>query len=283
MFFFIISLLGYSYQNSENIKLDPPFWFSGLKHSEFLLTINGTNIGNFKFSISSIPIINATKLESPNYLFAYLNMANIQPGTYNINLVNGDEKYVIPYEIRSLRSSRPRTFDSTDVIYLIMPDRFSNGNTSNDNIPMKYPYKVDRSDPDARHGGDLLGIQNHLDYLEELGITALWLTPILENDVDGNSYHGYAATDMYKIDQRFGTNEDYQKLVKECHSHGIRMIQDLVFNHISSEHPWMFDPPSKDFFNFYGNFIQTQYDLTTAFSPYASQYDTDGLSNQCQI
>lgn len=159
-----------------------------------------------------------------------------------------------------------------------MPDRFSNGNTSNDNIPMKYPYKVDRNDPDARHGGDLLGIQNHLNYLQDLGVTALWLTPILENDVDGNSYHGYAATDMYKIDPRFGTNEDYQKLVEECHSHGIKMIQDFVFNHISSEHPWMFDPPSKDFFNFFDNFIQTQYDLTTAFSPYSSQYDTDILT-----
>lgn len=278
IFVFLFSFLRDKHLSQENIKFDPPLWFSGLKKSEFLLTINGTNIGYFDVSISSIPIINSTKLDSPNYLFVYLNMNSVKPGTYNINLINGQEKYVIPYEIRSLRDPRPRTFDSTDVIYLIMPDRFSNGNTSNDNIPMKYPYKVDREDPDARHGGDLLGIENHLDYLEELGVTSLWLTPILENDVASLSYHGYAATDMYKVDSRLGTNEDYQKLVEKCHSHHIKMIQDFVFNHVSSEHPWMLDPPTKDFFNYYDKYIQTQNDLTTAFSPYASDYDKEILT-----
>lgn len=275
MFIFLVFFCIQSTSLLENFKLEPPLWFEGLKKTEFLLTINGDNICNFQFSISSIPIINITKLESPNYLFIYLDMSKISSGLYDIILKNSEEEYKINYEIRKLREKRPRTFDSSDVIYLIMPDRFSDGNTSNDQIPMKFEYKFDRSDPDARHGGDLLGIQNHLDYLEELGITSLWLTPILENDVKGFSYHGYASTNMYEVDRRLGSNEDYVTLVENCHQHGIKMIQDFVFNHVSSEHPWFLDPPSKSFFNFYENFVQTQNDLTTSYSPYASEYDKE--------
>ena len=162
----------------------------------------------------------------------------------------------------------------------MMPDRFANGDMGNDKVEMKYPYTVDRSNVSARHGGDLAGVKRHIDYLTELGVTALWMTPVLENDMGEGSYHGYAATDYYKIDPRFGTNEEYVDLVKSLHDKGIKVIMDMVFNHCGSRHPWMNDQPTADWFNNPDSYVQTNHTKTVFFDPYASDIDrkemTDG-------
>lgn len=256
------------------VKVEPPFWFTGLKNSELQLFITGENVGLMNPS-SKLKITNISKLESPNYLVVYFDLSKVSPGTYEIVLHSESGDITLNYELKQKREKRPRTFDSSDVVYLIMPDRFSDGNQSLDNIPMSKEYKVDRGNPDARHGGDLLGIENHLEYIQDLGVTAIWMTPILENDNTGGCYHGYAATDHYLIDPRFGTNEDYKRLVELAHKRGIKIIQDVVFNHISNEHRWMVDVPSKDFFNFFDHYTETQHDMDVHYSPYASDYDTE--------
>ncbi len=163
-----------------------------------------------------------------------------------------------------------------------MPDRFANGNPDNDQIPGMAEYKVDRNDPNARHGGDLAGIEQNLDYFSDLGVTALWFTPVLENNMTGGSYHGYATTDYYKVDPRFGTNEEYQQLISKCHDRGIKIVMDMIFNHCGVEHPWIKDMPSKDWFNnpdHEKNFVQTSFKLTPHVDPYTSQYDFDQMND----
>jgi glycosidase len=146
-------------------------------------------------------------------------------------------------------------FNASDVLYLITPDRFANGDTTNDNLE---DVKVNRENPNARHGGDFEGIRNHLDYMKELGITTIWLNPVQENKMRGGSYHGYAITDFYKMDLRFGTNEEFRSLVKLIHAKGMKMVMDKVFNHCGSSHWWMNDLPSKDWINNEGVFLQTK-------------------------
>lgn len=176
-------------------------------------------------------------------------------------------------------------FTNRDVLYMLMPDRFANGNPKNDHVKGLRDQLVDRSEPSLRHGGDLEGIRQHLDYFTDLGVTALWLTPVLENDRpadDGkfSTYHGYATTDYYRVDPRFGTNEDYRQLVDEAHQKGLKVVMDMIFNHCGDYHPWNLDIPSKDWFNYPGYGLQTSYKLTPVLDPYGSKVDkaetTDG-------
>ena len=158
-----------------------------------------------------------------------------------------------------------------------MPDRFANGNPANDQIAMRMPYKVDRTNPNARHGGDLKGIADRLDYLADLGVTAIWLNPVLENDMEGGSYHGYATTDYYRVDPRFGTNEEYVRLISDAHAKGLKVVMDMIFNHCGSDHPWMRDLPSQDWFNNFDEYVQTSHMKEIYFDPYASEYDKKRL------
>ncbi len=176
-------------------------------------------------------------------------------------------------------------FTNRDVLYMLMPDRFANGNPKNDHVKGLRDQLVDRSEPSLRHGGDLEGIRQHLDYFTDLGVTALWLTPVLENDRpadDGkfSTYHGYTTTDYYRVDPRFGTNEDYRQLVDEAHQKGLKVVMDMIFNHCGDYHPWNLDIPSKDWFNYPGYGLQTSYKLTPVLDPYGSKVDkaetTDG-------
>ena len=163
-----------------------------------------------------------------------------------------------------------------------MPDRFANGDESIDNIKGMSDYKVDRSNPSGRHGGDMKGIEQHLDYFTELGVTALWFTPVLENNMRGGSYHGYATTDYYKVDPRFGTNEEYRQLIAKAHQKGLKVVMDMIFNHCGSEHIWLKDMPSRDWFNhsdYQDNYVQTNYRLTPVVDPYASKHDYDRMAN----
>lgn len=268
-------------------KIDPPCWFTGMKNPELQLMIYGENIKNSDVSVDypGVSINRIVKLESPNYLLVYLNIAKeTNPGNMSLTFKQGKNKITQKYELRarSKKGSEHKGFDASDALYLLMPDRFANGNTSNDQLAGLAPYKVDRNDPNARHGGDLAGIEQHLDYFSDLGITALWFTPVLENSMTGGSYHGYATTDYYKVDPRFGTNEEYKKLINEAHQRGIKIVMDMIFNHCGVEHTWIKDMPTKDWFNnpdHENNFVQTSFKLTPLVDPYASKYDFTQMSD----
>ncbi len=261
----------------QQINVEPAFWWSGMQETELQLMISGKDIASYKATIQSnnVYLKEAVTLESPNYQILYLDIANSKPEKFDIVFTNGKKKITYNYELKQRDPKRLNieSFNSSDVLYLIMPDRFANGDPSNDQIEMRMPYKVDRNDPNARHGGDLKGITDRLDYLSDLGVTAIWLNPVLENDMEGGSYHGYATTDYYRVDPRFGTNEEYAKLISDAHSKGIKVVMDMIFNHCGSDHPWMSDLPSKDWINNLDEYVQTSHMKEMYFDNYASEYD----------
>lgn len=269
--------------SAENIKVEPAFWWSGMKNPELQLMVYGENISDYRPTVDypGVNITSTVSLESPNYQLIYLDLTDAQPGTFNITFTKGKKSFTYPYELKARQTDAAsrKGFDSSDVLYLIMPDRFANGNPENDNIPMRTPYQVDRNDPNARHGGDLAGIEQQLDYIEDLGVTAIWLNPVLENDMEGGSYHGYATTDYYRVDPRFGSNEEYVRLIDKTHQRGMRIVMDMIFNHCGSDHPWMKDIPSRDWFNNLDSYIQTNHDKEAYFDPYVSDYDRETMLN----
>ena len=274
----IICLLFPGFISAKGITAEPAFWWSGLKNPELQLMVYGENIASFRPSVSypGVKLKSSVALESPNYLLVYLDVENAQPGTFDITFTKDKKQIKMPYELKARKKDacKIKGFDSSDVLYLIMPDRFANGDPSNDNLVMKTAYKTDRNDPSARHGGDLAGIEKHLDYIEDLGVTAIWLNPVLENDMQGGSYHGYATTNYYRVDPRFGTNEDYVRLIDKTHAKGMRVVMDMIFNHCGSDHIWMKDVPSKDWFNNLDKYVETSHVKEVYFDPYASEYDT---------
>lgn len=282
---FLLSLTTYAAMNIS--KIDPPCWFTGMNNPELQLMVYGEGIGQASISVNypGVSLSSVVKLESNNYLLVYLHLdKEVKPGKMPITFTVGKKKLVKEYELkaRSKAGVDHKGFDASDALYLLMPDRFANGNPDNDRIEGMAEYKVDRNDPNARHGGDLAGIEQNLDYFTGLGVTALWFTPVLENNMKGGSYHGYATTDYYKVDPRFGTNEEYRSLIAKAHNRGIKVVMDMIFNHCGVEHPWIKDMPSKDWFNhadFKNNFVQTSYKLTPHVDPYASEYDFDQMNN----
>lgn len=279
----LLALFATGIAHAENVKVEPAFWWSGMKNPELQLMVYGKDIADYRPTVNypGVYLKNAVTLESPNYLLIYLDVSGAQPGRFDITFTKDKKQFTCPYELKQRKpgASEIKGFDSSDVLYLIMPDRFANGNPANDNLPMRTKYKVDRNDPNARHGGDLAGIEQHLDYIADLGVTAIWLNPVLENDMEGGSYHGYATTDYYRVDPRFGTNEDYVSLIEKTHQKGMRVVMDMIFNHCGSDHPWMKDVPSRDWFNHLDNYVQTNHDKECYFDPYASDYDRDRMLN----
>jgi glycosidase len=268
-------------------KIDPPFWYTGMQNPELQLMVYGEGIGNAAVSVNypGVSLSSTVKLESNNYLLVYLKLdKDVKPGKFNLTFTEGKKKLVKEYELkaRNKKGCEHKGFDASDALYLLMPDRFANGNPDNDQIAGMAEYKIDRNDPNARHGGDLAGIEQHLDYFSDLGVTALWFTPVLENNMTGGSYHGYATTDYYKVDPRFGTNEEYKQLIEKAHARGIKIVMDMIFNHCGVEHVWIKDMPSKDWFNnpdHENNFVQTSFKLTPHVDPYTSQYDADQMND----
>ena len=189
-------------------KTEPAFWWSGMQNTELQILLYGNDIStdNVSLSASDIRIKEIVRLENPNYLLLYLDLTETASQQFDIILKKNGEQAVIPYQIKDRKDSPAgaQGFDASDVLYLIMPDRFANGNPDNDRVSGMLENKVDRSDPFARHGGDIQGIENHLDYFTDLGVTAIWLNPILENNMREGSYHGYAITDYYAVDPRLG-------------------------------------------------------------------------------
>ena len=219
LFLFGALMLSLSSLAAVNVdKIDPPFWYVGMQDHELQLMVYGEDIANAQVSVNypGVSLSSTVRLESNNYLLVYLTLSeDTKPGKMPITFTQGKQKQTKEYELkaRSKKGEEHIGFDNSDVLYLLMPDRFANGNPSNDQLSGLSPYKVDRSEPSSRHGGDLKGIQDHLDYFTDLGITALWFTPVLENSMEGGSYHGYATTNYYKVDPRFGTNEQYRQLI----------------------------------------------------------------------
>lgn len=282
---FLTSLSTYAAINVS--KIDPPCWYVGMKNPELQLMVSGQGIGDASVSLNypGVSLSSTVKVESNNYLIVYLHLdKEVKPGKFPITFTVGKKKIVKEYELkaRKKKGSEHKGFDASDALYLLMPDRFANGNPDNDVVPGMAESKVDRNDPNARHGGDLAGIEKNLDYFSDLGVTALWFTPVLENNMTGGSYHGYATTDYYKVDPRFGSNEEYRQLIEKSHDRGIKVVMDMIFNHCGAEHPWIKDMPSKDFFNnpdHQNNFVQTSFKLTPHVDPYASKYDFDQMND----
>ena len=264
--------------------IEPENWYVGMKNSSLQLMVYGKNIRDSRVSVDypGVKIDSLVRLDSPNYLFVYLNLSGAKPGNMVLNIDGKKVNY--PLKARTMSGDKRIGFDNSDVLYMLMPDRFASGR--NITKPMKglNPYVVDRSKPSLRHGGDLEGVRQHLDYFNQLGVTALWFTPVLENnspDMNSQStYHGYATTNYYRVDPRFGTNEDYARLVAEAHAKGLKVVMDMIFNHCGYDHPWVKDMPSKDWFNTPewmkkgdSYYLQTSYKLTPVLDPYASEVD----------
>ena len=257
--------------------MEPPFWWVGMNNHQLQIMVHGDNIRDAVPSIdyTGVTIDSVARLDSKNYQILYVNISpETKPGIMTIKFRNGKKYINATYELKKRDSILPNTFTSEDVLYLIMPDRFADGDIQNNTLDeLNFPVKVDRNDPNARHGGDLKGIENNLDYIESLGVTAIWLNPVLENDMPGGAYHGYATTDYYRVDPRFGTIEEYRTLIDESHKRGIKVVMDMIFNHSGSSHPWIDDLPSKDWLNYPDGSKLTNFRLSTINDPYASDYD----------
>ncbi|WP_138429555.1 glycoside hydrolase family 13 protein [Fodinibius saliphilus] len=272
-------------QDYQIERVEPLHWWVGMENPEVQLMMYGNNISNLNPDIDykGINIKRVQKVENNNYLFIYLNIApDTKAGSFEIHL-NSKNKEILSYEYelkeREKESAYRKGFNSSDVIYLLTPDRFANGNPDNDSVE-GYADKKNRSDDYGRHGGDIQGIIDHLDYIEQMGFTALWLNPVLENAMSESSYHGYATTDYYKVDPRFGNNELYKKLSKEAEKRDIKLIMDMIMNHSGANHWWMKDLPTQDWVHYPSEYQNTNHRRTTLHDPYASEIDkkvfTDG-------
>ena len=274
-------------------RIDPTDWYVGMKNPQLQLMVYGRGIRDVQSVTTDYPgvrVDSIVRLDSPNYLLVYLNLSGAKAGTMTLNF----DKKKVSYELkqRTMAGTERHGFDISDVLYLLMPDRFASGRVDNDQIPGMHTYVNDRTKPSLRHGGDMEGIRQHLDYFTELGVTALWFTPVLENNSPDtpngySTYHGYATTDYYKVDPRFGTNDEYRQLISEAHEKGLKVVMDMIFNHCGFEHPWVSDMPSKDWLNLQPtpdssraggeettpNYILTSYKLTPVVDPYASEVD----------
>lgn len=269
-------------------KVAPTFWWAGMKNSELQVLLYGDDISSSEVSISSkdIYLKEIVRQSNSNYLIIYLDLNEAKAQNFDIILKKGRKITKVPYELkeRIRKGSDIEGFTASDVLYLIMPDRFANGNPENDVVPGMLENKVDRNEQYARHGGDFKGISEHLDYISDLGVTAVWLNPTQENDMKDGSYHGYAITDYYQIDRRFGSNEEFLQLVNEAHGKGLKVVMDMIFNHCGSENYLFKDRPQDDWFNFRSNYVQTSFKTASVMDIHASDYEkaiaTDGWFTQ---
>lgn len=290
IFFFPLFLIfNFSFGQNE-IKIYPSNWWVGMKNPHLEIMFHGKNIGRnggvdleYKGGVG-IDMIRVVK--NPNYLFLDLYIApNTKPGTVQIDIKG--QKNPIYFPLYALEPGNGKTYargvHSEDFIYLIMPDRFSNGDTNNDHYANMRDTVVDRNNPLARHGGDIQGVINHLDYIQQLGATAIWLTPVIENDMPlekesagwMSGYHGYWFTDHYEIDKRMGGKDAYLKLVNAAHAKGLKVIQDAVYNHIGATHWFMSDPPTEDWINHWPEYQNTSHREQAIFDIHASSKDKE--------
>ena len=286
-------------------RIEPTNWFVGMKNPQVQLMVYGKNIRSAEVSTDypGVRIDSLVRLDSPNYLLIYMNVKDAKAGTMQLKFNGKGVKQTVPYTLNNRKMSGEQRvgFTNADVLYMLMPDRFASSGVDRSNIKGLNAYTINRKEPSLRHGGDINGIRQHLDYFKDLGVTALWFTPVLENNLpDGgksSSYHGYATTDYYRVDPRFGSNDDYIQLIDEAHQKGLKVVMDMIFNHCGFQHPWVSDMPSHDWLNtpewllpenqannkttktidgaaqVNDKYLQTSYKLTPVLDPYASEID----------
>lgn len=279
----VLGSTGILAQTIQIQRVEPMNWWVGMRNPELQILVYGPDIALSQVSVNYPGVIldQTVRTNNPNYVFLNLRFEEgVAPGTMPIVFRNGRRTVTHPYPLlaRSASTTRINGFDASDVIYLLMPDRFANGDTSNDNIPGMLEDS-DRSQPYARHGGDLKGLSDRLDYLQDLGMTAIWVAPIFENDMPPNYaigagfYHGYAATDMYKVDRRLGSNEEFRQLVTDAQAKGMKVIMDMIHNHVGTHHWFIKDMPSPDWVHDQKVHGNTNYRTSTIMDPYASDRD----------
>ncbi len=263
-------------------RVEPPFWWVGMKNTNLQLMIYGEDIGQLTPSLKGdkVYLDAVSRVENENYLFLDLTIdEDATAQSFRISFKNIDNELLnYSYELkeREKGSADRQGFNNSDVIYLITPDRYANGDASNDNIS-GYPDKLNRGAEYGRHGGDVAGLINSLDYISDMGYTAIWLNPILENNMEQWSYHGYATTDYYKVDPRYGSNEHYREFIKEAERRGLKVIMDMIANHCGSSHWWMEDLPSRDWLNYQEEYKITNHRRTTHQDPYAARNEAVGM------
>ncbi len=276
--FLAISLSSFLFAQSPIQRVEPPNWWIGMEHNEVELLIYGKDITSLTPSLKydGVVLKEIKMLSNRNYLFLTLSISqSAKPGNVPIVFTKVNSQpftHNFPIQERTPGRKHIEGFTAADAMYLITPDRFANGDPTNDDIT-GMREKANRSNKGGRHGGDIEGMRKSLDYIKGLGFTAIWMNPVLENDMPTYSYHGYAATDFYKVDSRFGTNESYRQFCEEAGKKGIKIIMDMIANHCGLEHWWMKDLPSEDWINQWPAYTGTNHTRTVTIDPYASEYD----------
>jgi len=280
--FFVLSFGANAKTKTWVNRLEPTNWWTGMQHNELQLMLFGPKISDAIVTVDyeGVTLKRKVLTDNPDYAFLYLAInENAKPGTMNIVLSRGKKKQTIAYELKARRegSALRKSFSEADAVYLLMPDRFVNGNPANDSIK-GYHQGVNRMDLGKRHGGDIEGIISKVPYLADLGVTALWTTPFFDNNDTQYSYHHYAVSDYYKIDPRMGTNDDFVRMTKLCHDNGIKYILDVVPNHCGGAHWWLQSKPSADWFNEWPQFTSSNYRMTAWTDPHRSEADLTRLT-----
>lgn len=274
----------YTFANAQSppiTRIEPPFWWAGMKHQELQLLVQGQNIGNATVVIHypGVEVVKVNKADNKNFLFIDLALhEDVKPGTFSIEFTGADKKRKIyRYELkeRNLENSH-QGLNTSDVIYLITPDRFANGDPANDDSKT-LTEKKNRPFHGGRHGGDIKGMIDKIGYLNDLGVTSVWSMPMLENNMPEYSYHGYACTDYYQVDARFGTNDLYKQFGDELHKKNMKLVMDMVFNHCGVQHWWMKDMPFHDWVHYYPNMIETNHAMASLSDPHGAQSDRDQM------
>lgn len=267
-------------------KVEPPYWWTGMRSDTLQIMVSGKNIASSAVSVDypGVSLIEDATIDSPDYKILYLKIGgNAEPGKMPLKFTEGKKSKTIDYELRARKRAPEdyKGFDASDVLYLLMPDRFAQGKSeaADPYADLRFKAHPDRNNPNARHGGNISGIIDRLDYLKDLGVTAIWVCPVLENDMPGGSYHGYATTDYYRIDPRFGTNAEWNRLIEEASKRGMKVVMDMIFNHSGVAHPWMENMPTKDWFNHPEGDVLTNFRLSTVHDPYVSDFDKDRTVN----
>ncbi|GHT53351.1 alpha-amylase [Bacteroidia bacterium] len=282
LFLLVLFVFSLSVSAIEITRTEPAFWWTGMKNTELQILFYGKNISRstLQFEYPGVKLKEIVRPENPNYLFVYLEIGKeTKAGTIQFKFTEGKKTVTQSYELKN-RETAPgmQGFSPSDVLYLIMPDRFANGDVSND---VWDDEPIDRNDQYARHGGDFAGIAKQLDYISDLGVTAIWLNPVMENKMyhaGYQGYHGYAVTDFYQIDKRIGSNEEYRRLIEQIHQKGMKIVMDMIYNHCGINHWWMSDLPYKDWLNHQEGFVPTTHNLLAVPDVHAPQSEIDALT-----
>jgi len=294
LFYFLLFTFYFFQASAQNIEVYPAHWWVGMKNPNLQIMLHAENIAAKIPMIKmdetgmiigkGITLVNIERVENPNYIFLDVRTTKeAKPGKYNFIFGPKDKRFEISYEFKERRKGNGTAFaqgvTSSDFIYLLMPDRFSNGDESNDRIAGMRDQSLNRDSIFLRHGGDLQGVINHLDYLKDMGVTTLWMTPVLENDMPDRTEHGYAFTNHYKIEPRIGGEKAYLQLSDELHKRGMKLIQDAVYNHVGLYNFLVRDAPAKDWLHQWPEYTQTNYRDQTIFDPHAAQSDLKKMSD----